>query len=81
VQTGPSTVILVDQRPMHIADLRPGTRVTISAANPVVYRNGRYVLLNQGFRDAASGSGLAWDSNYAGYDAQTDNAGMGIQTD
>lgn len=81
VQTGPSTVILVDQRPMHIADLRPGTPVTITAANPVVYRNGRYVLLNHGFRDAASGSALAWDSDYAGYDAQTDNAGMGIQTD
>jgi hypothetical protein len=81
VQTGPSTVILVDQRPMNLADLRPGTPVTISAANPVVYRNGRYALLNEGFRDAGSGSALSWDSNYAGYDAETDNAGMGVQAE
>jgi hypothetical protein len=38
----PSTVFLVDNRPATFATLRPGERVVIQSAEPVVYREGRY---------------------------------------
>jgi hypothetical protein len=56
--------------------LRPGMAVTVSAINPVVYRDGRYVLLNEGFFDSGNGSAMTWDSKYAGYEADSDNAAM-----
>ncbi|HEV8639990.1 MAG TPA: hypothetical protein VGV13_02715 [Methylomirabilota bacterium] len=80
VLIGPKTVILVDGRPVHLTALEPGARVTISAANPVVYRNGRYALLNSGFRDSGTGSSLSWDSKWAGYEADIDHGGMQIQS-
>lgn len=79
VQIGPKTVILVDGRPVHFTEIEPGARVTISAANPVVYRNGRYALLNSGFWDAGTGSSLAWDARWTGYEADIDHGGMQIQ--
>jgi hypothetical protein len=80
VLIGPKTVILVDGRPVHLTALEPSARVTISAANPVVYRNGRYALLNSGFRDSGTGSSLSWDSKWAGYEADIDHGGMQIQS-
>jgi len=41
----PSTVFLVDNRPAAFTALRPGERVKIQAAEPVVYREGRYVTV------------------------------------
>ena len=41
----PSTVFLIDNRPAAFAALRPGERVVIQAAEPVVYREGRYVTV------------------------------------
>ncbi len=79
-QAGPSSVILVDGRPVTLTEVRPGMQVVVSAANPVVYRNGRYALLNQGVFDARNGSNLGWESVYEGYDADTSNAGMSIQS-
>lgn len=79
-QTGPGAVILVDNRPVTLTEIRPGMLVAVSAANPVVYRNGRYALLNQGFFDANSGSSLSADAVYAGYEADTSNAAMQVQS-
>ncbi len=41
----PSTVLLVDNRPAALATLRPGERVIIQAGEPVLYREGRYVVV------------------------------------
>ena len=41
----PSTVFLIDNRPATFATLRPGERVVIQSAEPVVYREGRYVAV------------------------------------
>ena len=76
VQLTSKSAILVNGMPSTPAQLRPGMPVSISAANPVVYRNGRYVLLNEGFFDAGNGSASTWDSKYEGYEADTDNAAM-----
>lgn len=47
----------------------------LTAINPVVYRSGRYALMNEGFRDD-SGSVLAPDADFAGYEADVDDPGM-----
>jgi len=78
VQTGPKTVALVDGRPVQLIALQPGMHVVLAASNPVVYRSGRYALLNEGFRDDR-GSTLAPDMDFAGYEADIDHAGMQIQ--
>lgn len=80
VQIGPKTIIMVNGHPVELAALRPGQGVVISAANPVVYRNGRYVLLNSGFRDPDTNSTLTWDSKWEGYEAELAHAGMQIQS-
>ncbi|OLE36443.1 MAG: hypothetical protein AUG00_10640 [Candidatus Rokubacteria bacterium 13_1_20CM_2_70_7] len=80
VQIGPKTIILADGRPIHLAALKPGAKVIISAVNPVVYRNGRYALLNSGFRDSGTGSSLTWDSQWAGYEVEIEHGGMQIQS-
>ena len=41
----PSTVFLVDNRPAAFTALRPGERVMIQSAEPVIYREGRYVTV------------------------------------
>ena len=41
----PSTVFLIDNRPAAFPTLRPGERVVIQSAEPVVYRDGRYIAL------------------------------------
>ncbi len=76
VQLTSKSAILVNGMPSTPAQLRPGMPVTISAINPVVYRDGRYVLLNEGFFDPGNGSASTWDSRYEGYEADTDNAAM-----
>lgn len=78
VQTGAETVALVDGRPVEVFELRPGMDVVLTASNPVVYRSGRYVLLNESFRDA-TGFPLAPEADFEGYEADTDNAGMQVQ--
>lgn len=75
---GPSSVILVDGRPVALAGVRPGMAVTVSAAHPVVYRNGRYALVNIRFVDPDTGASLSWDSVYAGYESETSDAGMQV---
>jgi hypothetical protein len=60
--------------------LLPGTPVMLSAINPVVSRDGRSVLLNEGFFDPGNGSALTWDAKYSGYEADTDNAAMQVQS-
>ena len=52
----------------------------LSAINPVIYRDGRSVLLNEGFFDHGNGSAMTWDAKYAGYEADVDNAAMAIQS-
>jgi hypothetical protein len=42
----PNTVVLIDNRPTPFPALRPGERVVIQSAEPVVYRDGRYVPLS-----------------------------------
>lgn len=80
VQLSSKTAILVNGYPTTPAQLRPGMPVVLSAINPVVYRNGRYVLLNQGFFDPGNGSASTWDGKFAGYEADTDNAAMQTQS-
>jgi biotin-(acetyl-CoA carboxylase) ligase len=41
----PSTVFLIDNRPVAFPTLRPGERVVIHSAEPVTYRDGRYISL------------------------------------
>ena len=41
----PSTVFLVDNRPAAFTMLRSGDRVVIQSADPVVYRDGQYVVV------------------------------------
>lgn len=41
----PSTVFMIDNRPAAFTTLRPGDRVLIQSADPVVYRDGRYVVV------------------------------------
>ena len=43
-----STVFMVDNRPTGFTTLRPGDRVVIQSAEPVVYREGRYVVAAPG---------------------------------
>jgi hypothetical protein len=76
VQLTSKSAILVGGMPTRPEQLRPGMAVTVSAVNPVVYRDGRYVLLNEGFFDSGNGSAMTWDSKYSGYEADTDNAAM-----
>jgi preprotein translocase subunit YajC len=40
-----STVFLVENRPATLGTLRPGERVVIQGGEPVIYRDGRYVVL------------------------------------
>ncbi len=79
VQLTPSSVVMVNGQPVAVSAVYPGEYVTVAAVNPVVYRDGRYVVLNQGYRDAGNGSSMTWDSRYAGYDAETNNAAMQVQ--
>ncbi|MGH6690215.1 MAG: hypothetical protein ACREF4_06000 [Gammaproteobacteria bacterium] len=74
------TAILVNGHPTTPAALYPGMAVVLSAVNPVVSRDGRSVILNEGFFDAGNGGAMTWDSKYAGYEADTDNAAMQVQS-
>jgi hypothetical protein len=80
VQITSKTAILVNGYPTRPEGLYPGMPVMLSAVNPVVYRDGRYVVLNEGFFDAGNGSAMTWDSKYSGYEADTDNAAMQVQS-
>lgn len=68
VLIGPETVILVNGAPARREALRPGMHVTVASVTPVVYRSGRYAVLNEGFEDPQTGSSaLARDADYAGF--------------
>jgi hypothetical protein len=79
VQLTSKTAILVNGYPTTPDGLYPGMPVMLSAVNPVVSRDGRSVILNEGFFDPGSGSAMTWDSKYSGYEADTDNAAMQVQ--
>lgn len=79
VQLTPSSVVTVNGQPVAVSTIYPGEYVAVSGVNPVVYRDGRYVVLNTGFRDAGNGGVMTWDSKYAGYEAETNNAAMQVQ--
>jgi hypothetical protein len=78
VQLSSKSVILVNGHPTPAEQVHPGTTVLVSAVNPVVSRDGRIVILNEGFYDM--GSSLDWDAKYSGYEADTGNAGMQPQS-
>jgi len=80
VQLSSKTAILVNGYPTSPEALRPGMPVVLSAINPVVSRDGRSVVLNEGFFDPGNGSALTWDSKFAGYEAGMDNAAMQPQS-
>jgi hypothetical protein len=80
VQLTSKTAILINGHPATPAALYPGTAVMLSAINPVVYRDGRTVVLNEGFFDPGNGSSMTWDAKYAGYEADMDNAAMQPQS-
>ena len=42
----PQTVFLVNNRPMSFTTIQPGTPVVVQYAQPVMYRDGQYVLLS-----------------------------------
>jgi len=75
---GPGTVVMSDGQVWPTTALRPGLHVTLSAVNPVVYRDGRYALMNEGFRDMNS-SVLGPDARYHGLAADMDSAAMQVQ--
>ena len=76
VQITGKTAILVNGHPTPPEMLGVGMPVMISAINPVVSRDGRAVVLNQGFFDPGTGSSTTWDAKFAGYEGDTANAGM-----
>lgn len=45
-RTTPSTVILVDNRPVAYQALQPGSTVIVRSAEPVSFQNGRYVVVS-----------------------------------
>lgn len=47
-QATPQTVFLVNNQPMNVATIAPGTPVVVQHAQPVVVRDGRYVVLAPG---------------------------------
>ncbi len=76
--TSPKTAIISRNEPTDIAALRPGMTVTMGP-DPVVYRDGRVVVLNEGWEDSDNLSAMTWDSRYAGYEGLSDNAAMQVQ--
>jgi hypothetical protein len=76
VQLSSKSAILVNGHPTPPDMLAVGTPVMISAVNPVVTRDGRTVVLNQGFFDPGTGSSTTWDAKFAGYEGDTSNAAM-----
>jgi hypothetical protein len=46
-QATPQTVFLVNNRPTNFAALAPGTPIVVQHGQPVVYRDGRYVVMTQ----------------------------------
>jgi len=76
VQLTSKSAILVSGHPTIPDQLAPGMPVMISAINPVVSRDGRSVVLNQGFFDPSHGGSLTWDAKFAGYEGDTANASM-----
>ena len=46
-QATPQTVFLVNNQPATFATLAPGTPIAIQYAQPVMYRDGRYVVMTQ----------------------------------
>jgi hypothetical protein len=76
VQLSSKSAILVSGHPTVPDQLAPGMPVMISAVNPVVSRDGRSVLLNEGFFDPGNGGSLTWDAKFAGYEGDTANAAM-----
>jgi hypothetical protein len=42
----PQTVFLVNNRPMSFSTIQPGTPVVVQYAQPVIYRDGQYVLVS-----------------------------------
>ena len=46
-QTTPQTVFLVNNQPTNFATLAPGTPVIVQYGQPVLYRDGRYVVMAQ----------------------------------
>lgn len=46
-QTTPQTVFLVNNQPTSFATIAPGTPVVVQYGQPVVYREGRYVVMTQ----------------------------------
>lgn len=79
VMLGPKSVVMAEDHPVNVGLLHPGMAVTITEVSPVVYRDGRYAVLNEGVRDADTGSALASDAKYYGLDADTANAAMQVQ--
>jgi hypothetical protein len=53
-RVAPSTVLLVDDRPMVYSTLQPGARVMVRAGEPVMYRDGQYVVVHSGAAMPAS---------------------------
>jgi hypothetical protein len=51
-QMTPQTVVIIDGAPGTLATIPPGTQVMLQSAEPVTYRDGRYVMT----KDAAPGS-------------------------
>jgi preprotein translocase subunit YajC len=41
----PNTVLMIDNRPAALTALRPGDRVVVQAGEPVIYREGRYFVV------------------------------------
>lgn len=76
VQLSSKSAILVSGHPTIPDQLAPGMPVMISAINPVVSRDGRSVILNQGFFDPGNGGSITWDAKFSGYEGDTANAAM-----
>jgi hypothetical protein len=79
VLLGPKSAVFGQGHPVNFAEVTPGMDVTVTQVSPVVYRDGRYALLNPGFRDSSTGWSVGVESRYHGLDADTAHAGMQVQ--
>jgi hypothetical protein len=76
VQLTSKSGIWVGGQPSIPEQLAPGMAVMITGVNPVVSRDGRSAVLNQGFFDPGNGGSITWDAKFAGYEGDTSNAAM-----
>ena len=81
-QTTAQTVVLVDSQPTAVAAIAPGTPVVLQSAQPVFYRDGRYIVMTHPAASPHEMSGVVrWVMSEPGKAALTFEDGRHIWID